>query len=398
VTGSQRIPRALIAVLGLITIGAYGAWHYSFGVLLDPIIADTGWSESALTAAFSASTLAAGAGSLGGGWLLDRFGSRIVFGLAACVVAVAFSVAASAGSPAVFGPAAAVGGGALGGLGFYHVTQTVAARISPHDATRAIAVLTIWGAFAAAVYLPAAAWLVQAAGWRLTLRALALSAAAALAAGALTIDTRSGEAPRGLALWSELGAALKTAAARRLLIAQGLVGVSVAVMVVYQAPVMRAAGLTLTAASFWAGFRGFAQLGGRVPLMAIVARLGAAGALRLAYSAIAAGLIVLVFAGTAPVAAVFAVVAGFGVGASSPLVGMYSRAVFGSSSLGAAMGLLSLVFFLVGSLGPVAGGWISSAGGPRALPVILGAVTAAAAVPLIRAEPRTSAPPPKSVS
>lgn len=118
--------------------------------------------------------------------------------------------------------------------------------------------------------------------------------------------------------------------------------------------------------------------------MPIVARLGPASSLRLAYGAIAVGMFVLAFAGNVVLAALFAITAGFGIGASSPLVGMYSREVFGPSSLGTAMGLVSLVFLVVGSIGPAAGGWVSEATGSRAIPVLIGAVVAAAAIPLIK--------------
>ena len=66
-SGRKGIPRARIGVLGIITIAVYGSWFYSFGVLLDPIIADTGWSEPAVAAVFSSSTVVAGFGALGGG-------------------------------------------------------------------------------------------------------------------------------------------------------------------------------------------------------------------------------------------------------------------------------------------------------------------------------------------
>lgn len=386
----QRIPAARIGVLGLITIAVYGSWYYSFGVLLDPILADTGWSEPALTSAFSASTVVAGVGALAGGWLLDRLGSRFVFGLAAFLALVGFAIATSTDSVTVFAVSAAIGGGALGALGFYHVTQTTAVRISPQNTIKAIAVLTIWGAFASVIYLPIAAWLVQATDWRTTLRILVFSAVAALLLGVFAISTKTAEMPHGSLVLGELGEAMRTSRARRFVIAQGLVGIGVAIVLVYQVPAMTAAGLSLTAASFWAGFRGFAQLGGRLPLMAIVDRLGTANSLRLSYAAIGVGTLVLAFAGTPLLAAVFALLAGFGIGASSPLVGMYSREVFGPFSLGTAMGMVSLVFYVVGSIGPIGAGMIAAATGSRALPVALGAVVTVMAALLI--QPKDTAP------
>lgn len=377
------IPRWRIAVLGFITISVYGSWYYGFGVLLDPIIADTGWSEASLTAAFGASSMVAGIGSMFGGWLLDRHGSRLTFALAAAGGLGAFGVATATTSLSVFALACAVGGGAFGALGFYHVTQTAAVRVSPTAATRAIAVLTIWGAFASAIYIPLTAWLVEIVGWRATLRITTISAIAWLIAGALTIDTRTVDAARP-PIWGELGRSLRSPIARRYVLSQGLVGMGVATILVYQVPAMTAAGLGLGAASFWAAFRGFAQLGGRLPLMPIIARLQTTGALRLSYGSIAVGAVLLAFAGTAWVAAAFAVVAGFGIGASSPLQGMHARLVFGTASLGTAMGLLSLAFMVIGSIGPALAGSIATATGSRAIPVLGGAVLTTFAIPLIR--------------
>lgn len=385
-----RIPRVRIAILGAITISVYGSWYYGFGVLLDPIIADTGWSEASLTAAFGVSSMVAGTGALAGGWLLDRHGSRLVFTTAALLGAAAFVVATSTASLALFVLAGAVGGGAFGALGFYHITQTAAVRVSAQAATRAIAVLTIWGAFASAIYIPVTAWLVELFDWRTTLRITTASAVVWLVIGALTIDTRTTDRTR-LPIWRELGVSLRSRVAKKYVMAQGLVGMGVGTILIYQVPAMTAAGLGLGTASFWAAFRGFAQLGGRLPLMPIVTRLGTTGALRLSYGAISVGAVLLAVAGSPLVAAAFAVVAGFGIGAASPLQGMHARLVFGSSSLGTAMGLLSLAFMVIGAIGPAVAGAIATASGSRALPVLGGAAVTAIAIVLIEQPEQESA-------
>ena len=379
---TARIPRGRVAILGIITIAVYGSWYYSFGVLLDPIIEDTGWSEPAVAAVFGSSALIAGFGSLFGGWLLDRIGSRLVFTLAAVVGGLAFLVAAGASSPVVFAIGGAIGGGTMASLGFYHVTQTSAVRISPGSEDRAIAVLTIWGAFASAIYIPLTAWLVSFLDWRATLRVLAVSTVGALVVGALSVDTRQRRTSPQPKIFSDMGAAVRSGRAKRFLISQGLAGIGVGTILVYQVPAMTSAGLALGVASFWAGFRGFAQLGGRIPLMPIVGRLGIPGTLRVAYAAIGAGSLALAFAGTPLLAAVYAVTAGFGIGAVSPLVGMHSKNVFGETSLGTAMGLVSLVFYLSGAFGPFAAAWVAEWTGSRAIPVAIaaGIVTLAALV------------------
>ena len=261
VEDKERFPALHIGVLGVITITVYGSWYYAFGVLLDPIIADTGWSEAVLTTSFAVASIVAGFGSLGGGWLLDRSGSRVVFGGAAMAGLLAFQVAASTDSVATFAMMAAMGGGAFGALGFYHITQTTAVRISSQATTKAIAVRTVWGAFASAIYVPVSAWLVQSVGWRLTLRITTLSAVVALVLGAIVVDTGVAGRPGRTRIWAELLASLRVSETRRFVIAQGLVGMGVATILVYQVPAMTAAGLTLTAASFWAGFRGLPSWG-----------------------------------------------------------------------------------------------------------------------------------------
>lgn len=378
------IPKGRIAVLGLITIAVYGSWFYAFGVLLDPILEDTGWSEPAVAAVFSSSSVIAGLGAVVGGLLLDRLGSRLVFVVAAVVGGGALFVAAGATSPALFAICGAIGGGALASLGFYHVTQTIAVRVSPRGEDRAIAVLTIWGAFASAVYIPLTAWLVTVSDWRTTLRVLALSTVMTLLVGALMVDTRPGHVAERPRLFADTGQTLRTGRARRFLISQALAGISVGTILVYQVPAMTSAGLALAGASFWAGFRGFAQLGGRLPLMPMVRRFGVATSLRIAYVTIGVGSVALALAGNQLLAAVYALAAGFGIGAVSPLVGMHSKNVFGTASLGTAMGLVSLVFLLANAIGPVAAAWVADATGSRAIPVAVSAGVVMLAATVVR--------------
>lgn len=383
--GVEAIPRGRIAVLGLITIAIYGSWFYSFGVLLDPIIADTGWSEPAVAAVFSFSSLIAAAGALVGGWVLDRWGSRLVFAMATVAGAGALVSAASATTPVLFTIAGAIGGGVLGSLGFYHVTQTAAVRISPGSEDRAIAVLTIWGAFASVLYIPFTAWLVTYSDWRVTLRVLGVSTAVALIAGVFRIDTRPSSDHEPTRVFRNVGRAVRSGAVIRLLISQALAGIAVGTILVYQVPAMTAAGLALGLASFWAGFRGFAQLGGRLPLMLVVRRFGVANSLRISYAAIAIGSVALAFSGNQVLAAGYAVFAGFGIGAVSPLIGMHSKNVFGQASMGTAMGLVSLVFLGANAIGPVGAAWMSASTGSRAWPVLISAAIMGTAALVIRA-------------
>ncbi len=387
-TSSRTFPTGRIAVLGLATIGAYGAWFYAFGVLLDPIIDDTGWSEATLAATYGASLLLGGVAGLGGGWLLDRFGSRFVFSAGAIVSLGAWVVAANAQSVVVFALAGAIGGGSLGALAFYHVTQTVAVRITPADPNRAIAVLTIWGAFASVISIPATAWLEAQFGWRVALVVLGTVAAATLGMAAVSVPS-PGAIGSGLRpIVDSLRVSLANSYVRRFFVAQAFAGMAASVIIVYQVPAMTSAGLSIGLASTIAGFRGFAQLGGRLPLTPMVAALGVGRSMQLAYATLVVGSLFLAVSGSLLPAILFAVFAGFGVGALSALVGMYAAEVFEPGSLGTAMGLTSLVFGMVGSIGPVVAGRIAEASGSRVWPVLGAGVLSLAAGVAIKPVPK----------
>jgi MFS family permease len=81
VTGSiaARRPRIALGALGAATIVAYGACYYSYGVLIVPIAADTGWSRAGLGTVFSAVLFLTGIGGLLAGRVLDRHGARRLF-------------------------------------------------------------------------------------------------------------------------------------------------------------------------------------------------------------------------------------------------------------------------------------------------------------------------------
>ena len=381
VSRNSTVDHRTVSLLGIETICVYGAWWYSFGVLLDPIIEDTGWSETALAGSFSLGVLVIGVGSIFGGRFLDRHGSRPVFLSAALVGGTCLAVTASAQHEIVFFAASAGALGAFGALGFYHVTMTAATRSSPEDPVRAIAVLTIWGALASAIYLPAAAFLVEILDWRSTVRILGTTAVVALLAAALGApvapDRSTGQRPP---LRAVVATTLASGRPLGFTITVALAGISATTLMVYQVPVMVAAGLPLMTAATAAAVRGFAQLGGRVPLTPLVNRIGSSGALAVALVALMIGGLILIVAGTFPVALLFAAVAGFGIGAWSPLQGIHAARLFDAKTLGTTMGFQFTVFMGAGAMGPVLAGLVSDTTGDRRWGAALSAAAAAAAL------------------
>jgi MFS family permease len=370
-----------IGALGLVTIAAYGVWIYSFGVLLDPMILAEGWSEAVLTVGFGGSIFVAGLMAVVAGKFLDRTGSRPVF-LAAAFVGTGFLVlSASAPSAPWFVVTGGVGGAAVGALGHYHVTQATAVRVAPDDPTRALAWLTILGAFSSAIYLPLAAWLVDRFGWRDALRTLAVITGAVFVVAALVVReevaVHDGSRPR-------IRDALRDRYTRRFFTAVAFVGLTIGIVVVYQVPLMTDAGLALGTAAWFAGARGLAQVTGRIPLTPLVGRFGTQRALVISYTSMAVGLVLLWFSGDVVVAGIFVLVMGFGVGAASPLHGLHADELFDRSGIGALMGMVAFVLGIGTALGPAIAGVLAETTGTRGWAIVVGAASALAAAALLR--------------
>ena len=396
---SDALDHGALALLGILTICMYGSWYYAFGVLLDPIREDTGWSEAALAASFSWGTVLIGLGSLFGGRMLDRLGTRTVFLTAALLGGGAFLAASTATDVAVFAVTAALGMGLFGALGFYHVTMTVAVRTNPGAPSRAIAVLTLWGALASAIFLPLAAFIVERLDWRVTMRIL-ISAAVVMLGACAALTREVDHPPRHdpPPLRRIVVSMFVTPASRSFTGAVAFGGMCMATLLVYQVPAMTAAGLSLTTAATMAAIRGLFQLSGRLPIAALVRRLGTDRALVLAFAAMASGGAILAVAGTIPVAFVFAAFAGFGIGAFSPLQGMKSEELYDRATLGVAMGFQGAVLMLAGSIGPVVTGVLSDQTGDRRGAAVLaasaGGIAAAVILPARSATPGRRHPPP----
>lgn len=354
-----------IALLGLLTICTYGSWYYSFGVLLDPIRLDTSWSEAALAASFSAGTTLVGLGAIAGGRLLDRLGHRMVFMLGGAVGGSSLVLASWTTGPWTFLASTAVALGVTGALGFYPITMTTAVRLNPNDSGRAILVLTIWGAFASAVFLPLTSWLEHLFGWRSTVRILAALLLGAFWAAAVALPS-AGETERAhKPVRAVLADVVSTPAGRWFAATSGLAGIAMATILVYQVPVMTAAGLPAGTAAAVAGLRGAAQTAGRIPIGPIMRRLGTDRAMALAFAAVAGGGVLLALSGTLPVAIAFAITAGFGIGAFSPLQGIKAEELFDRDALGTTMGFFGSLLVLCGSAGPFVAGVLSDRTGDR---------------------------------
>jgi len=329
-----HLPRLRIGGLGLVTIVAYGVAYYSYGALIDPIKASTGWSSTGPGAAFSAVLVLGGAGGLFGGRLVDRLGTRPAFLIAATLGAGALAAASLAHTLLAFAALYGAGAGAIAALGFYHITQPAAIRSAPDTPERAVVWLTILGALASPIFLPLTVWLVHELGWRGTLRIDALIAAfvfvicATLRTTTGTSQVIPGEGPTDVR--RALTDAWRAPAVRRWVLATMISGVAVDVVLVYQMPVMIAVGLPVGVAATIGGLRVVAQVGGRLPLTPLLHSIGTKASLVTALIvAFAAVLLLLASRHLAPPIG-YGLLGGASIGALYTLQGIYTNEVVGT--------------------------------------------------------------------
>ena len=376
-TRAGRLPWGPVSLLGVLTIVGYGSWYYAFGVLLEPILVDTGWSEEWLVAAFSATGLVGAAAAPLAGRLIDRQRFRPALALTGVVAAGGLLVASATESLAVFVVSSGIAGAMLAAFAFYHVTQTLAVRYAPTAPARSVSVLTWFGAFASTIYLPFTAYLIEASDWRSTVRVLAVIAGIYLVAAAVVLPapplTEAQDRTRGLAF-------LAVPAVRRYAVASFGIGIAVGIVLVYQVTIMTSAGLSLTTAAWLAGARGTTQFVGRLPVIWLAEKVGSTRSLQLAFAAIGVGCGFLAFAANPIVGAVYVVVGGIGIGATSPLQGIHAARIFPADRLGQGMGAITLVFGAAMAIGPTAVALVADDDAVRWLGPAIAVVAAAIAV------------------
>lgn len=351
----QAFPNVAVSLLGVLTIVAYGSWFYGFGVLLDDLRTDLDTGLGVLTSGYALAQILTGVLGLIAGRLLDRHGATVPLAIGSVTGPGLLIAASFATDPVVFAATFGVGGGIIGATGFYHLTQTVVARLAPGHEARAIARLTIWGAFSSPLLIPATEFARATMGWRWTMRLGALSVAAVSAFAAAFVDPqrRTASDRPSLTPLSAIRTALTDPAVRRLAGSSLAGSFGMSTLVVLQVPTMVAAGLDRATAATLAGARGIAQLLGRLPLGWVLRRVSARRALRTAKVLVAVGAGLLAVSGNLVMAIGFVVVAGAGLGAVSPLEGIYAREVLPAHDLGVLMGSLHLTLGLASGIGPL---------------------------------------------
>lgn len=380
-------------LLGLLTVGAYGFSYYSFGVFLEPISTDTGWSRGGLSGAFAVGAIVGGAGGLVAGRVLDARGPRLIFATGLVVGSVLILLAANASSLLAFALLWGAGAGSVSATLFYNVTMATVSRLYPDDRAKAFTVLTFVGGFALPVFSPLAGFVISEWGWRDGMRILVGVQALLVAPAVLFVPggraaTSTEESADDEEGFGSLREAIRSREVIQMTAMFAFSIAAISAIQVHHVAAFRGAGLSLGAAATIAGIRGLISLPGRGALALVQSRLGTPGATLTIYVAMAVGTLLLAAAGHLALVWAFVIITGFAFGTIVPLQGLYSAEVLGNRRLGTLLGAQAVVLTLAGASGPLLVGVIADASDSYGPALMLIVALYAVAILLLVTRPR----------
>ncbi len=381
--------RLQVVLLGIVTIGAYGLILYGFGAFVTPIRDDTGWSNAAISSAFSIATLGGGLAALGTGRFLDRVGALPVMS-ATLVVGSGLLVLSSYADAAWQFVAAWGAGGAIASAGlFYSATMAATARIaSVADRPKAYTWLTVIGGLASPIAFPLAGVFIEAWGWRAAIRAMVafmalctLPALVVVRGDRVAIEHPVDTHHPG---FDDVRGALSSSVVRRWLLASSAAMAGLVAVQVHHVGAIEATGVSVGFASTLAGIRGLLSLPGRAAAASVTGRIGVVNALRVTYVTMAVGTLALVAAGAIAWVWIFVVLTGVAFGSISPMQGLYSAELYGQRRIGTLMGMQQVILGGASALGPLLLGFTIDATGGYAMLLVIATALQVVALALFR--------------
>lgn len=371
-----------VDVLGVLTIAVYGSWYYGFGVLINDIGAGLDVGSAPLGLAFGFAQILLGALSLITGRILDRFGPQLLLGVIGPFGAILVGFSGRAAEVWQFVILFGVGGGVSAAAGFYGMTQAMLVRMDPAAATQRIIRLTIWGAFASPIAIPATELLRGSFGWRVAIEVPAGFACCVFLVAARVIRRvpRRAEFERSATWLQAVKSAARSAAVRWHTVGVFCAYMAMSTLLVFQLSIMRWAGLSAAAAAGFGGARGLLQLLGRLPLQRALRRYGQWVLLGGARLCVAIACVVVLVSGNAVTATIYVAVAGIGIGAISALDGIVARTVIPTGDFGAISGVVTFLGAIGGGVAPVLAGRLTDVTGTPTMAATVASVSALAAV------------------
>jgi MFS family permease len=404
-TLSESGLRRVLVVLCGTQIVSWGVLYYAFAVLAPSIAADTGWSLSATTAAFSAGLVVSAVVGIPAGRWLDRVGPRPVMTVGSAIGVPAVLGIALAPGLAAFVAAWVIAGVAMAGTLYPPAFAAVTRWWGPRR-VGALTALTLLAGLSSTIFAPATAALLDWFGWRGTYLVLAVVLAVVTIPAHLfglrgpwpdANSTARAEHAGHLELRDHSPAAIARSRPFLLLVAAlALAAFAAFAVVVNQVPLLIERGMSTSGAAWALGLGGLGQVLGRLGYGRLTAVTGVRGRtiVILALSATATALLA-VLPGPAVLLIAAAMLAGAARGVLTLLQATAVTDRWGAVHYGRLNGLASAPALVAIAVAPWAGAALAGLlGGYPAVFVVLAGCAALAAVLAAGSAPRppTSTP------
>jgi MFS family permease len=335
----------------------------SLGVLLQPIVQDTGWSRTAVSTAALLNFLGMGVGSFIWGTLSDRFGARVVVAAGGAMLGLGLALASQMESVLAF---QAVYGGTVGlAVGSLYVPMTaLAVRWFDRNRSLAAALVSIGMGMGTTIMAPLAGWLVSEGGWRFAMTTMGMIAWAVILPAALLL--RAPPVPGGAATATHIQEAPDIPLLRALVSPQCL-AISLAFFAccaAHSGPIFHMVshvancGVPELAAASVFGVAGLGGLIGRIAFGLISDKVGARPTLIVGLTLQGTSILLWLADGGLGGFYATALIFGFAYGGVMPLYAILVRESFPGRIMGGVFGVVVMVSFFGMAIGPWLGGFV----------------------------------------
>lgn len=350
---------------------------YAFGAFFDAMSEDFGSGRSATALVFSLTLLLFfGFGAVSGA-LADRFGPRCMV-VAGGVLFCGGLLATSQTHDLVTGYVTySIGVGLGGGCWVTPLLATVGAWFQEQRA-QALGLAAAGSGLGTLVLSPLAARLIDAYGWRTA--DVVLAAVGAVGLSIAVVLVKRPPVPPPARAGADLRAVSRTRSFKLLFVSALFMSSALYVPFAFAVTFAKEDGVPAARAALLVGLIGTSSIVGRLGLTSLSRRLGPVRLYQLCLAAQPVAYLLWLAAGGAyPLLVAFAVVLGVSYGGFVALGPEVVARLFGTTGLGAMIGLVYLGSGVGGFIGPVAAGGLADATGTHAVPILMSVVLASAA-------------------
>ena len=356
------------------TVG-FGVLFYSFGVFIEPMEAELGWSRAQTSGAFSLALLLSGVIALPVGRLVDRHGARGLMTAGSAAGALLVLLWSYSQDLTSFYLVQA-GIGLVMASVLYEIAFTVVAVWFRRARARAMLLVTMVAGFASTIFIPLTTLLVETLGWRAALRALALLLAVSTIPlhalvlrrhpGSLGLEP-DGAPPKGTGAPGETsippGEALRTPTFWWLSSAFALDRIVIIAIAANSVPLLLERGYPPAVVAAAAGSIGLMQVAGRLLFVPGISRIPIATITTAIFGLHALALTILLLPSGTPGVWLFAALFGVANGAGTLARATLIADSYGSAHYGSISGSMATLIALVQTIAPLGAGMLHDLGG-----------------------------------